>query len=149
MATFTETVKQEGELVKEVLSRQVSFESCIVVNGEASAYADVQIFGLPIQNLTRVSDNHYTADLVLAADVASTKGIITANGVYSFAATGNTGDRIAQKKAVIVRGPAVLNKNAIAKTDPAGAAYNVDAIVTALLALGITVRTIPDKTVGY
>lgn len=69
---------------------------------------------------------------------------------------GNDSDRInealaanaitAGKYQILVRGPAIINKSFIPTTDGDGGAIDVDAICTALLALGITTEKEPVST---
>ena len=149
MALLEETRNEGGNLVIRMWDPAHNIEACTIINTQAAAYADQSLFGLPVTNLTRVNDNVWSADLVLAAGQANVEGIIISNGIVDFAATGGAGDETTKRYKVMARGPCVINKNQIRATDPAGAAYNRDTIAAALSALGITVRAETDRSIDY
>jgi hypothetical protein len=148
MALLTETTTQEGDLLTAFWDHRHNFEQCVIKNPQAVAYADQQLFGIPVKNITRVDKDHYSADLVLAGDEASVEGLVLKEDVVSLAATGGA-DTTTKRYKTLVRGPAVVNQDQIRLLDPAGAAYNIANIALALIALGITCRAEPSKAMTW
>lgn len=146
---LTETREQQGNLIIVEYDWRITREQVTIINPNAAAYADQQLFGLPVGNITRVNDNVYSCEIILAAGVANVEGVIVNEDVVSFATTGAAGDETTKRYACVVRGPVMLNKNMIRATDPAGAAYNRDTIASVLSARGIVVRAEPDRTITY
>lgn len=149
MSVLQQLRNQRSNLVIAFWDHRHNIEACTIINPQAAAYADQSLFGLPVTNLTRVNDNVWSADLVLAAGQANVEGVIVSDDIVDFAATGNAGDETTKRYLVMARGPCILNKNQIRATDPAGAAYNRDTIAAALSALGLTVRAEPDRSITY
>lgn len=145
MALLTETTKQLGDLLIWEANFQHNREQCALVNPIATARTGLSLFGMPVGAITRVDDNHYSAALLAAGSEANVKGIVLAMDTIDIGASATT----TKYYGVLVRGPAVINKNWIKATDAAAAAYNIANLAAALVALGITVRAEPVKAMSW
>lgn len=93
--------------------------------------------GYPLNN------NGGTWELCAAAGVNSADGILVDNEFVPSLANNATTTR---KYSVLVRGPALINVDALPTTDAVGAAITQSALVTQLATLGIQAQYEPDNT---
>ncbi len=140
----TESKGMMGDLILAWDREIIVFEPVLISNGEAAAYADVELFGMPLKNLVRhTSGLYWTADLVLNAAVADARAVVAEPYKFSFSATGGANPTVDTMLRCAVRGPAVINRDKLRLTDPAGTTYTVATLYTALETSRFTIRREP------
>lgn len=131
-----------GDLIVHMESFGYCLADGIIRNGLGSAITLEDVVGVPLVAGTNSAD----WDLLEAGNEANVTALLVRApaGVKSesIAATTNS----SYKYQVLHRSPVIINKDAIKTVDQADAALDVDAIVTALEALGWEVRTEPVNT---
>lgn len=83
--------------------------------------------------------------IVLGTDEANTGGLFLGDDSASIPEALAQNAITQQKYPILVRGPALINKSAIALTDPAGLTYVNATIVTALAALSPPIQTLVEN----
>jgi hypothetical protein len=146
MTTLTSSIRELGNLVIYELHGNYCRESA-VLDAPAGTTADAyRVFGLPVGAFTRVSDNGGSVPIIIAGGEANAKGVcIEPKEKITLA----DGAATTVRYPVLMRGPAVINKNQLPATDPNGDAYNLDALAAALTAAGIVVRAEPSTVTTY
>lgn len=118
--------KTAGDVLIHEESAIVCRDSVVIANQTAAAFTAVP--GQPIDA---------SGNVVLATAEASTVGLLLESVALGASET------TALKYGIVARGPCVIDEQSIALVDSAGASYTVATIVTALEALGMTVRQEP------
>lgn len=128
-----------GDLLLHVESLEYCTKTCIIRNGAGSAVDFDSVLGLPLK--AGASGADYT--LAVSGDEANVLALLL-DGPLPLAlnATSNSGS----KYQVLKRAPAIINQDAIATADGAGALYVQATLRTALTALGFELRTEPTKS---
>ena len=120
-----------GDLVPYLMNPHFNTVSAILRNGTAAQQSFFNCVGYPVK--VGASGADYV--LAVAGDEAGVLGLVLSGppggAAETLAATTNS----KFKYQVLKQGPVVVNRDKIALVDIAGAAFNVAAIVTALLAL--------------
>lgn len=136
--------RQPGDLLIHVESLEYCTKTQILRNGTGTAREFTDVLGYPVI----AGDNGADKNLAVAGQEASVIGLVidgpTGQDTETIAA--NTNSELPWQ--VLVNAPAILNRNQIRAQDIAGADFDVDAIVTALEALGFEIRDVPvNRTV--
>lgn len=118
------------QVEKFLLNPEYCGDAGVITAKTAKPLADYDIVGVPV-----IAGNIVAA----AGDEASVIGIVLPQGTtkLTLAATVASTD----KYYVLKRGPAVLWRGGLPTADPVGGAYDLDALATRLLTLGIKVVT--------
>ncbi len=85
-------------------------------------------------------------EFALAAGINAIEGLLLESN--DLPATANNADVAGGKRAVLVRGPAIVAKSILPTVDVAGSAITMSDFITRLAALDIQVRDEPAKTQG-
>lgn len=131
-------LKTAGGLVIHVESLEFCTSSAIIRNGALTSVSIADVTGFPLKAGSAGAD--FT--LAVVGDEANVTGLIMKGPVpLALATVANS----AREYQVLKNPPAIINQDAIAKKDGAGASFNIATIVTALKALKFEVRTEPVK----
>lgn len=136
MATTFTKGKALGDLLKWETHPMYCRESSKVKNGQAGACALTDALAYPV----KADGTGY--QLAIAGDEANVLGLIFLKGPLDIAAGATTTFPLA----LLVRGPAVLNKAALAAKDIAAANFTIATLVTRLKALNFVIRDEPTVT---
>lgn len=141
MTIYTEGYKP-GDLLVHIESQQYCLADGILRNKDAAAITLDNVLGFPLL----VGTNGADYNLAEAGDEADVIALLVkAPAGVKTEAIGATSNSV-HKYQVIKNAPAVINRDRIRAADAADADFDIDAIVTALEALGFEFRSEPSKT---
>lgn len=140
--SLSEVNNRPGSLIVHMESMQYCLKEVTIRNGTATARTLSRMTGYPLKAGTNGADYNLAVD----GDEANVTALLVAGppGDNSIAIGATTTS--SHKFTALVHPPAVINKDMIATEDIAGAAFDVDAIETALEALDYEVRSEPEKS---
>ena len=125
-----------GDVVRHIFHPGFNYESGSFENHLGTAIDLADVCGMPVKKVTGKWRS------VQAGDEANATGLLLLQGPLALA----NGATYGEKVTVLVRGPALVDKDKIRTTDSSGAAINVTTVMTALNALNIREQTEPTQT---
>lgn len=127
--------KTLGDVVKHIHHPSINLVSAKIVGAAGQASVDANLMGQPV----KASGANYI--FVLAADIANAIGILYSQERITLAAAG-----VSERPfAILIRGPATVDKDALPTLDVVGSAITNANFVTALAARDIISLTEPTK----
>lgn len=127
--------KTLGDVVKSLYHPGFNLVSAKIVGAAGQASVDANLMGQPV----KASGANYI--FVLGADIANAIGILYSQEKITLAAAGVS----ERPYAILIRGPAQIDKDALPALDVVGVAIANAAFVTALAARDIVAMTEPTK----
>lgn len=127
--------KREGDIITYIQHPGINFVSGKLVGAAGQASVDANLIGQPV----KASGANYI--FVLAADIANAIGILASAERITLAAAAVT----ERPYKILLRGPAIVDKDALPAADVVGSAITNATFVTALAARDIQAQSEPTK----